>query len=94
MKELPERWCIQATDVTREIINDFIISEGYFSRLTSNYMVHYPFIKGQGSAYFTPEKGYEEISYEQFKEYILGELPIINENLDYLVKFLNKLNIN
>ena len=93
--QLPEYWCIQSTDETREIINDFILEKGYGDRLYINYMIHYPFVNGgTGSAYFTIQGGYKEITFDQFEKYVLNKNIIIEiDNPDCLIKLLKKLNI-
>lgn len=70
---LPEKWCVKSTTENKEILNDFLSKKGYRSRLTNIAFVHYPFIGGTGSVYFDIQKGYREITFEQFKKYVLKE---------------------
>ena len=89
---IPDKWCVRATNETREIINDFILEKGYNTRLTINYMVHYPFTPGGGSAWNEPEKGYTEITFEEFETYVLNK-TIVSEDYAYITILLKELNI-
>jgi len=64
---IPEKWCIKTTHKTRIKIQNFINNQGYESKLSGDYYVHFPFIDG-GSAYHDIQKNYIEITYEQFKQ--------------------------
>lgn len=70
---LPEKWCVKSTNDTIKVLNDFINSKGYESTLSSNYYIHYPFLNGAGAAYSDIRVGYTEITFDQFKQYVLKE---------------------
>lgn len=68
---LPEKWCIKTNNDTRKIINGFLIKNGYESKLSQDYYCHYPLLHGNCSAYDNKIIGYTEITFEQFKKYVL-----------------------
>lgn len=70
---LPTKWAIRTTDLTRKIINDFMISKGYDGTWNSNYIAHYPFTEGGGSAFSYVKGGYTEISFETFEKLVLNK---------------------
>jgi len=70
---LPEKWCVKTTSGTRKIIGDFINERGYNTILTRDWLIHYPFLPSGGSAYPIVQTGYKEITFEQFKKYVLKE---------------------
>jgi hypothetical protein len=70
---LPTKWAIKTTSETRKIINDFIISQGYYGTWNDDYFAHYPFTVGGGSAFGYVRGGYTEISFETFEKLVLNK---------------------
>ena len=72
---LPEKWVIKTNTKTRKIVSDFIQSKGYSCSLCVDYYVHFPFLdqKNKTSAYTVIKNGYTEITFDQFKKYVLKE---------------------
>lgn len=66
---LPEKWCIKDT---HEEINEWFNETRLcnYSGLNMGYM-HYPKIRGFGHFYHKIKEGYTEITFEEFKKYIL-----------------------
>jgi len=73
LEVLPEKWAIKTTSDTRKIINDFMISKGYDTVWESDYVAHYPFTVGGGSAFVSVSGGYTEISFENFEKLVLNK---------------------
>lgn len=74
LTKLPDKWYIKGTNDTIKIINDFINSKGYGGNLSNcDYYIHYPFTSTYGSAYLTPQENYTEITFDQFKKWVLKE---------------------
>ncbi len=93
---LPEKWCCNTTnDEEKETLNEFIKNNGYEGDVSHYYYIHYPLIGRGGSAYSKIQKDYTEITYSQFLKYVLNKEPINveTEDLTYLIKFLNNINI-
>ena len=72
-KVLPTKWAIRTTDLTRKIINDFMISKGYDAVWGNDWYAHYPFTACGGSAYNSVNNGYTEISFETFEKLVLNK---------------------
>lgn len=74
LEVLPIKWAIRTTDLTRKIINDFMISQGYDCVWHDNdWYAHYPFTEGGGSAFSYTINGYTEISFETFEKLVLNK---------------------
>jgi hypothetical protein len=101
MKEefiLPDKWCIKGcVDFNRWINNWDTINEDTInvSGRDEQLFFYNSNIKNPKLWQFTDyiPKGYTEISFEQFKQYVLKEEPIIEPLKDYtyLIKILEKL---
>jgi hypothetical protein len=80
LTQLPKKWCIEANESNWMQIRDFIYSKGYPSwRSYSPYYIHFPFSIYGGSAYSNIQFGYTQITFDQFKEWVLNETPIIKD---------------
>lgn len=91
--KLPEKWCIKQTEETYQIINYWlnkgIKSVNYYKG--KNLYVHYPndfsfhgFNSGN-HAYNCIKSGYKEITFEQFKKYVLEEQVVSEINNNYQI---------
>jgi hypothetical protein len=82
---LPEKWCIKITDTNVEYFKSLANYKSYNLGSWSS-------ITGLNSASDTRnvDKNHIEITFDQFKEYVLKESK---DNYDYLIKYLKKLNI-
>lgn len=73
--KLPEKWCIQITKENREIVKDYFQNKLYTDRDVSlGYFYHYPALRPpRGHALNTKNPNYIEITFEQFKKYVLKQ---------------------
>jgi hypothetical protein len=71
---LPERWCIRITNDNKEIVQNWRKTKNCHQSICKNYIVFFD------CTYGTSEKtwDYTEITFEQFKKYILKEETIEN----------------
>lgn len=96
MNELPEKWCVKAeTKEEADIIQSFKgISENHDASSTCFYQ-HYPPFQLNCVASYEIYPSYTEITFEQFKMYVLNSKPkpVIVEDYRYLTSILKKLKI-
>lgn len=90
---LPEKWAVKVTKENINIINDYRNScniSGLFDLET------YQFAEflGYGIYRKSLDKGYVEITFEEFEKYVLHREILNDEDLSYLIKLFKKLNIN
>ena len=78
MKQLPEKWVVNTTNHQKELVswlnkNNQLGINSYSSLLK---YLHFPAC-GESHHYSSIAKGYTEITFEQFKEYVLKKKEII-----------------
>jgi hypothetical protein len=88
-------WYIEITDENREVLNNWKIKQNYSDSLYNNPQYKYVYCDGLeadvvgGGLFF-------EITFDQFKKYVLKEeqiSTIVNEDLSYLISLFKELNI-
>lgn len=84
---LPEKWCIKQNS---QIINGWLnINKQTYSTYTSinhNLFIHFPTIK-HAHSYTSIQEGYTEITFEQFKKYVLKEEIVEEKVIEPLPQF-------
>jgi len=71
---LPEKWYIKITDDSLETLNKYrlqIFKRGIFGPLPTKY--NYTYMCKDGSGDYNPSGNYTEITFDQFKKYVLKE---------------------
>jgi len=83
---LPEVWSLKITNENRDIINNWRKNIIKYSSDNCNYT--YIFQDGSGGHHgfgFSKNPNHKEITFSQFKEYVLAEKPNEDEDLSYLI---------
>lgn len=95
---LPEKWCIRGIEKRLylekiKIFNDW--KNNYFKEQKLGfYKDYYYFVENNTIHYkHTIPDNYTEITFEQFKQFVVNEQFNMVNKYDYLIKILNKLNI-
>lgn len=89
--EIPERWYLKIDEENRSLINNWRINIIKFEDF--EIPEEYKYVEQNGGGITILNADYIEITTEQFKQLVLGILPIIIDDLSYLIKLLKKLNI-
>ncbi len=102
MKKLPDKWCIHR-ELYPEVqeyfttLNKTSINKNNYSKRFNGWYTHYPKINGDYHADDYVHCGYEIISIEEFREFVLNPIPenwyvvVTNTNLEIVKKwFLSK----
>lgn len=93
IEKLPEKWCIKKTNDTYQIINNWLnegVSRPGYYRDEDGY-IHYPNtsnfkgFKADCHSYTFIKPSYVEITFEQFKKYVLEEETVSEINNDYQI---------
>ena len=72
MKNLPEKWCIKVTNENKDVLGDWR-TDGYLSNYAINCYLHTPMNGKNGWNQKTKETDYTEITFDQFKKYVLKQ---------------------
>jgi len=96
---LPKKWCVQCTEETAESIYQWLDEHKEISNTTVYFpklqladkkmKVHYPPYK-TNHQFDTVKPGYTEITYDQFKKYVLNKQQ---QDYSYLIKLFEQWNI-
>ena len=81
LTQLPEKWAIQLDNDNIDILSDWR-SDGRINNPTNYYgfWLHTPMYERNGYNQIHLDGNYTPITFDQFKEWVLNETPIIKEN--------------
>lgn len=69
---LPEKWCVKRNKEVRDWLNQNKQTSCLYESINGNKYVHYP-AHLHAHLYTSPQPGYTEITFEQFKQYVLKQ---------------------
>ena len=95
---LPEKWCVKRTSENYEVINDYFNKGCNINTYEAkNAYMHYPnhrtnvgFLNGNHSA-SNVYSGYTEITFEQFKQYVLKTTPVMDNKRKLTIQNYRKI---
>jgi len=81
---LPEKWCITTTEESNDIICDWYVkynNSRYLDRTIGNHFcMNGKFLSGWMNSAPEKKEGHTEITFDQFKKYVLNKSEVVKEN--------------